>query len=127
MRMCSPHNQNSRRETERVCGEVETYNERSLCVKYYKQGLQTSFYESTPSTRISLGDMFPTGTRRNSRHEGTNSPNAPEERDNGGASRFSRILLKRIPSTQSFRRMASSHRFKKTEHASMHLIFVCSL
>ena len=33
----------SRRETERVCGGVETYNKRSLCVKYRNQGVQTSF------------------------------------------------------------------------------------
>ena len=31
------------------CGEVEAYNERSLRVKYRSQGVQTSFYESTPS------------------------------------------------------------------------------
>ena len=33
MRMCSPPTTgSSRRETERVCGGVEAYNERSLCV-----------------------------------------------------------------------------------------------
>ena len=34
MRMCSP-TKASRRETERDCGGVGTYNERSLCVKYH--------------------------------------------------------------------------------------------
>ena len=34
---------------------MEGYNERSLCVKYRSQGVQTSFYESTPSTRDLLG------------------------------------------------------------------------
>ena len=34
-----------------VCGGVEAYNERSLHVKYRSQGVQTSFYESTPSAK----------------------------------------------------------------------------
>ena len=32
-----------------VCGGVEVYDKRSFCVKYHSQGVQTSFYESTPS------------------------------------------------------------------------------
>ena len=61
--------------------------------------------------------MVPTDPRGNSRHEGTNVPNATEERDNGGASRFPKILLQFIPGTQSFRRVASSNIFKKSEHS----------
>ena len=75
-----------------------------------------------------VGDTVPTGTRQDSRHEGTDIPNAPKERDNRGASRFPRLLLERIPGTQSFRRMASSHRFKRTERSHLcTFIFVCSL
>ena len=43
-----PTTGSSRRETERVSGGVEAYNEWSLCLKYRSQGVQTSFYESTP-------------------------------------------------------------------------------
>ena len=39
-----------------VCGGVEVYNERSLRVKYSSQGVQTSFYESTPSVEDPMGD-----------------------------------------------------------------------
>ena len=39
-----------------VCGAVEAYKERSLRVKYRNQGVQTSFYESTPSAQGHLGD-----------------------------------------------------------------------
>ena len=58
--------------------------------------------------------IFP-GAGRNSGHVGTNIPNAPEERDNRGASGFPRSLFQHIPGTQSFRRVASSNRFKKIE------------
>ena len=94
---------------------METYNERSLCLKYRSQGVQTSFYESTPFTPNPLGDQIPPGARGNSRHAGTDHPHASEKRNNRGASEFPRILLKRIPGTQSFRRVASSYRFKKSE------------
>ena len=40
---------------------------------------------------------------------------ASEERNNRGASELPRILLKGIPGTQSFRRVASSYRSKKSE------------
>ena len=96
---------------------METYNKRSLCLKYCSQGVQTSFYESTPSAGTPVGNLITTGTRRISGHEGENIPNAPEERHNRGASRFPRILLERIPVMQSLRRVASSHRLKKTEHS----------
>ena len=120
MRMCSPHIKTSRRETEWICGVVETYNKRYLCVKYRNQGVQTSFYESTPSTRFPVGDTVPTGTRREIQGmREQDIPNAPEERDNRGASRFPRILLKRIPGTQSFRRMASSHTLKRNERSQL--------
>ena len=88
---------------------METYNEQSLRLKYHSQGVQTSFYESTPSS------PNPPGARANSWHAGTNHPHASEECNNIGASEFPRILLKRIPGTQTFRRIASSYRFKKSE------------
>ena len=62
--------------------------ERSLCVKYRGQGVQTSFYESTPSTRDPLGDKIPPGARGNSSHAGKDIPYASEERYNRGASRI---------------------------------------
>ena len=40
---------------------------------------------------------------------------ASKERDNRDASELPRILLKRIPGTKSFRRVASSYRFKESE------------
>ena len=72
---------------------METYKERSLRIKYRSQGVQTSFYESTPSPSNPLGDQISPGTRGNSRHTGTNHPHASKERDNRGASEFPRILL----------------------------------
>ena len=94
---------------------METYNERSLRIKYHSQGVQTSFYESTPSPSNTLGDQISPGPRGNSRHAGTNHPHAPKERDNRGASKFPRVLLEPIPGTKSFRRVASSYRSKESE------------
>ena len=105
----------SRRETEQLCGGVETYNERSLRSKYRSQGVQTSFYESTPSPTNSLGDQVSSGPTRNFGHTGTNLHHAPKERDNAGASRFPRLLFKRIPGTEVYRRLESSHRSKESE------------
>ena len=85
---------------------VETYNEPSLRIKYRSQGVQTLFYESNPSTSTPLGDQISPGLRRNFRHAGTNHPHAPKEGDNRGASELPRILLKHIPGTKSFRRVA---------------------
>ena len=115
MRVCSPTNDSSRRETEQFCGVVETYNERSLRIKFRSQGVQTSFYESTPSPSNSLGDQISPGSRRNSRHAGTNRPHASKELDNRGASEFTRVLLERIPGSKSFRSLASSYRSKESE------------
>ena len=94
---------------------METYYERSLRSKYRSQGVQTSFYESTPSPTNSLGDQVSTGSTRNLGHTGTNFPYAPKERDNGGAPRLTRVLLERIPGKESFRRVASSYRSKASE------------
>ena len=46
---------------------------------------------------------------------GTNHPHAPKERDNRGASEFTRVLFERIPGTKSFRKEASSYRSKESE------------
>ena len=94
---------------------METYHERSLHSKYRSQGVQTSFYESTPSPTNSLGDQISTGSSRNLGHAGTNFPYAPKEGDNGGASRLTRVLLERIPGKKRFRRVASSYRSKESE------------
>ena len=48
-------------------------------------------------------------------HAGTNLHHAPKERDNTGASRFPRLLFKRIPGTEVYRRLASSHRSKESK------------
>ena len=94
---------------------MEAYYERSLRSKYRSQGVQTSFYESTPSPTNSLGDKISTGSKRGFGHTGTNHPYAPKERDNGSASRLTRVLLERIPGKKGFRRVASSHRSKESE------------
>ena len=93
---------------------METYYERSLRSKYHSQGVQTSFYESTPPTN-SLGDKISAGSTRNFGHAGTNHAYAPKERDNGSASRLTRVLLEHIPGKEGFRRVASSHRSKESE------------
>ena len=48
---------------------------------------------------------------------------APKERDNRGASRFTRFLLERIPGKESFRRVASSYRSKESERPHSHTSF----
>ena len=50
--------------------------------KYRSQGVQTLFYESTPSARVSVGNSITSGTRQDSGHEGTDIIYAPEECDN---------------------------------------------
>ena len=57
----------------------------------------------------------PRKARRNSGHAGTNHPHAPKERDNEGASKFTRVLLERIPGKKGYRRVASSHRSIESE------------
>ena len=94
---------------------METYYKRSLCSKYRSQGVQTSFYESTPSPTNSLGDQISAGSTGNFGHAGANFPYAPKERDNIGASRLTRVLLECIPGKESFRRVASSYRSKESE------------
>ena len=126
MRVCSPTNNSSRRETEQFCGGVETYYKRSLCTKYRSQGVQTSFYESTPSPSNPLGDQISSGSRRNFGHAGTNHSHAPKELDNGGASDFTRVLLERIIGKKGFRRVVSSHRSKESErpHSCTSFLYV---
>ena len=105
---------------------METYYEQSLRSKYRSQGVQTSFYESTPSPTNSLGDQISTGSTGNFGHAGTNLHYAPKEHDNRGASRFARFLLERIPGKESFRRVASSYRSKESErpHSSTSFPYV---
>ena len=49
-----------------------------------------------------------------------NIPDASEERNNGGAHGFSRILFKCFPCVQIVRRVVSSNRFKTTECSHLH-------
>ena len=99
---------------------METYYERSLRSEYRSQGVQTSFYESTPSPTNSLGDQIFAGSTGNFGHAGADFPYAPKERDNRGASRLTRVLLERIPGKESFRRVASSYRSKESERPHPH-------
>ena len=62
-----------------------------------------------------MGDQVSSGSTRNFGHAGTNHHHAPKERDNTGASRFPRLLFKRIPGMEVYRRLASSHRSKESE------------
>ena len=55
------------------------YNERSFFVKYRSQGVQTSFYESTPSASGSLGNMIPPGDIEDPGNARADFPNASEE------------------------------------------------
>ena len=102
---------------------METYYERSLRSKYRSQGVQTSFYESTPSPTNSLGDQISAGSTRDFGHAGTNHSYAPKERDNRGASRLTRVLLERVPGKEGLRRVASSYRFKESERPHSYTSF----
>ena len=72
-----------------VCGGMEAYNERSFCVKYRSQGVQTSFYESTPSASDSLGNSISQKVTEDSANARANFPNASEERNLRNISRHS--------------------------------------
>ena len=98
-----------------VYGGVEVYNERSFFVKYRSQGVQTSFYESTPSASGSLGNMIPPGDIEDPGNARADFPNASEERNLRNISRRSRVLFERIHGTQGIWRVASSNRLKTTE------------
>ena len=94
---------------------METYYERSLRSKYRSKGVQTSFYESTPSPTNSLGDQISSGSTRSLGQAGANLPYAPKERHSRGASRFCRFLFKRIPGTEIFRRVGAGYRSKESK------------
>ena len=115
MRACFPHNQFPSSTTVSVYGGVEVYNERSFCVKYRSQGVQTSFYESTPSASDSLGNTIPPGDIEDPGNATADFPNASEERNLRNISRHSRVLFERIHGTQGIWRVASSYRLKTTE------------
>ena len=93
-----------------VCGGVEAYKERSFCVKYRSQGVQTLFYESTPSASEFLGNMISRGITEDSGNPRANFPNASKERNLRNISRHSRVLFKCIPGTQVLWRVAPSYR-----------------
>ena len=109
MRVCFLTIRASRGMTMPVCGGVEGYNERSLCVKYHSQGVQTSFYEPTPSASDSLGYAIPERVTEDSGNARANIHNASKERNLRNISRHSRVLFECIPSTQGFWRVASSY------------------
>ena len=115
MRACFPHNQFQSSTTVSVYGGVEVYNERSFCVKYRSQGVQTSFYESIPSASDSLGNTIPPGDIEDPGNARTDFPNASVECNLSNISRHSRVLFERIHGTQGIWRVASSYRLKTTE------------
>ena len=93
----------SRRATKPVCGGVEAYNERSLRVKYRNQGVQTSFYESTPSAQDLMGNTISPGAPESTVNARANIPDASVECDNRNASGLARILFKHFLGMQSVR------------------------
>ena len=120
MRACFPHNQFQSSMTASFYGGVEVYNERSFCVKYRSQGVQTSFYESTPSASDSLGITIPPGDTEDPGNARADFPNASKERNLRNISRHSRVLFERIRGTQGIWRVASSYRLKTTEPEPPH-------
>ena len=117
--MCAPPtNNSSRRETEQFSGGVETYYERSFLknvLSIVAKGYRLRFTSPPLLRQTPLGDQISSGSRRNFGHAGTNHPHAPKERDNGGASKCTRVQLECIPGKKSFRKVASSHRSKESE------------
>ena len=71
----------SRGMTMPFCGGVEAYNERSLCVKYRSQEVQTSFHESTPSPQDPLGGTNSQGLTEDSGNARANIPDTSKERN----------------------------------------------
>ena len=115
MRACFPHNQFQSSTTVSVYGGVEVYKERSFCVKYRSQGVQTSFYESTPSASDSLGNTIPPGDIKDPGNARADFPYASQERNLRNISRHSRVLFERIHGTQGIWRVASNYRLETTE------------
>ena len=68
------------RTTMPFCGGVEAYNERSLRVRYRSQGVETSFYHSTPSAQDPLGCTNSQGLTEDSGNARANIPNASFKR-----------------------------------------------
>ena len=103
------------KQTVSVYGGVEAYNERSFCVKCHSQGVQTSFYKSTPSASDSLGNTIPPGDTEDPENARADFPNASEERNLRNISRHSRVLFECIHGMQGIWRVASSYILKTTE------------
>ena len=110
-----PHNQFQLSTTVSVYGGMEVYNKRSFCVKYRSQGVQISFYESTPSASDSLGNTIPPGDIEDPGNARADFPNASEEHNLRNISRHSRVLFERSHDTQCIWRVASSYRLKTSE------------
>ena len=96
MRACFPHNQFQSSMTVSVYGGVEVYKERSFCVKYRSQGVQTSFYKSAPSALDSLGNRIPPGDTEDPGNVRADFPNASEERNLRNISIHSRVLFEQL-------------------------------
>ena len=120
MRVCFPRSLFQSSTTVSVYGGVEVYNKRSFCVKYRSQGVQTSFYKSTPSASDSLVITIPPGDIEDPGNTRADFPNASEERNLRNISRHSRVLFERIHGRQGIWRVASSYRLKITEPPHRH-------
>ena len=112
MRACFPHNQFQSSTTVSVYGGVEL----SFCVKYRSQGVQTSFYESTPSASDYLGNAIPPGDIEVPGNARADFPNASQEHNLRNISRHSRVLFEPIHGTQGIWRVASSIDSKQLNH-----------
>ena len=69
-----------------------------------------------------MGDTFP--RPRSSGNARANITDAPKECNNGGASEFSRVLLKCIPGTKSIMRVPSGDRLKMSERQHLRSSFL---
>ena len=80
--------------------------------KYHVSGVPTFVFKSTPITQVPMGDTIQPGAQEVTGNARANIPDVTKERNNGGATEYSRILLQRVPGKQSIRRMASCYRFE---------------
>ena len=62
-----------------------------------------------------MGNMIFPWAQKGTGNARAYSPDSSKERNNRGASRFTRILLKQIPGKQSVKKVASRDRLKTTE------------
>ena len=115
----------------RLCQFVEGWKRITndpYVTKYHDQGVQTLFYKSTSSAQDPMGNKISPGTLEDPRNARAHILDASKEHNNRGA-RYARVLLERIPGTQSVWRVAPSNRLETTERPYLHcthLTFTCT-